>query len=159
MGLPPIEHICLFWTYTEVPSLHRHYPASSVLRTSPPPQPARPVSHELPVDLLSTTAGASRVASGPLCLHAVANTPAGPMGSFARPVPSTSAFPRFSTGRLLHHPFRGLLSVHLHYGLHARQVAKATLYTKGSDSFITSTAALIATGRSDPVPGWDLHPL
>ena len=34
---------------------------------------------------------------------------------------------------------------------------KATLYTKGSDGFITSTAALIATGRSEPVPGWDFH--
>ena len=50
MGLPPIEHICLFWTYTEVPSLHRHYSASSVVRTSPSPHTARPVSHELPVD-------------------------------------------------------------------------------------------------------------
>jgi hypothetical protein len=27
------------------------------------------------------------------------------------------------------------------------------------DLNITSTAAPIATGRSDPVPGWDLHPL
>jgi hypothetical protein len=35
---------------TEVPSLHRRYPASSVLRTSPPPHTARPVSRELPVD-------------------------------------------------------------------------------------------------------------
>ncbi len=34
--------------------------------------------------------------------------------------------------------------------------AKATLYTKGSDGFITSTAASVATGRSEPVPGWDL---
>ena len=50
MGLPPIEHICLFWTYTEAPSLRRSYPASSVLRTSPPPHTARPVSRELPVD-------------------------------------------------------------------------------------------------------------
>jgi hypothetical protein len=50
MGLPPIEHICLFWTYTEAPSLCRSYPASSVLRTSPPPHTARPVSRELPVD-------------------------------------------------------------------------------------------------------------
>src|SRR5437762_9121024 len=49
MGLPPIEHICLFWTYTEVPSLHRHYPASAVLRTSPPPQGAQPVPRGLPV--------------------------------------------------------------------------------------------------------------
>jgi hypothetical protein len=35
---------------TEVPSLCRSYPASSVLRTSPPPHTARPVSRELPVD-------------------------------------------------------------------------------------------------------------
>jgi hypothetical protein len=35
---------------TEAPSLHRGYPASSVLRASPPSQTARPVSHELPVD-------------------------------------------------------------------------------------------------------------
>jgi len=35
---------------TEVPSLCRSYPASSVVRTSPPPQTARPGSRELPVD-------------------------------------------------------------------------------------------------------------
>jgi len=35
---------------TEAPSLHRHYPASSVLRASPSPHTARPDSHELPVD-------------------------------------------------------------------------------------------------------------
>jgi hypothetical protein len=35
---------------TEAPSLRRSYPASSVLRASPPSQTARPVSHELPVD-------------------------------------------------------------------------------------------------------------
>ena len=34
----------------KAPSLHRHYSASSVLRTSPPPQTARPISRELPVD-------------------------------------------------------------------------------------------------------------
>jgi len=32
------------------PSLHRSYPASSVLRASPPSQSARPFSHALPVD-------------------------------------------------------------------------------------------------------------
>src|ERR1019366_10355740 len=36
---------------TEAPSLRRSYPASPVLRTSPPPHTARPVSRELPVDL------------------------------------------------------------------------------------------------------------
>src|ERR1700676_3107529 len=35
---------------TEAPSLCRSYPASSVLRASPPSQSARPFSHELLVD-------------------------------------------------------------------------------------------------------------
>ena len=64
-----------------------------------------------------------------------------------------------SAGRLLRYTFRGLLSVYSHYGLHARQVAFATLYTGGSSSFVASATAPIATGRSDPVPGRDLHPL
>jgi hypothetical protein len=44
--------LCCFlrWSLTEAPSLHRHYPASSVLRASPSPHTARPDSHELPVD-------------------------------------------------------------------------------------------------------------
>src|SRR4051794_13827599 len=60
----------------------RLYGTSSVL-ISIRPHPFQTRSHELPVDRLPTTAGASRVASGPLGLHAVATTPAGPMGSFA----------------------------------------------------------------------------
>jgi hypothetical protein len=36
---------------------------------------------------------------------------------------------------------------------------EATLSTRGFDGFVTSTAAPIATGRSDPVAGRDLHPL
>jgi len=35
---------------------------------------------------------------------------------------------------------------------------KATLCTEGFDGFVTSTVAPIATGRSDPVAGRDLHP-
>src|ERR1700720_226964 len=31
--------------------------------------------------------------------------------------------------------------------------------TVGFSGFVTSTAAPIATGRNEPVPGWDLHPL
>ena len=37
--------------------------------------------------------------------------------------PSTSAFPKFRVGRLLHYGFRGLFSVHSRYGLQTRQVA------------------------------------
>src|SRR5215831_19516728 len=62
---------------TRAPSLHRRYPASSVLRAPPPSQSARPFSRELPVDPNTITAGTSRVAYGPLCLHAVATAPAG----------------------------------------------------------------------------------
>ena len=71
----------------------------------------------------------------------------------ARTIPSASAFPRIVAGRLLHHCFRGLLSVHSRYGLHARQIAFAILYTRGFSSLVASTAALIATGWSEPVPG------
>jgi len=73
--------------------------------------------------------------------------------------PSTSAFPKFRMGRLLHYRFRGLLSVHSRYGLQTRQVAYATLYTGGLGGFVTSTAAPIATGWSDPVPGRAFFPL
>jgi hypothetical protein len=56
--------------------------------------------------------------------------------------------------------FRGPLRPQMtRYGLHARQVANATLYTRGSDDFVSSIAALIATGWSEPAPGRDLHPL
>ena len=36
---------------------------------------------------------------------------------------------------------------------------KPRVYLEGSDGFVTSTAAPIATGRSEPVAGWELHPL
>jgi hypothetical protein len=106
------------------------------------------------------TAGASRVASGPLCLHAVATTPAGPMEPIRslllhrlRPSPDNSwvgscinifeacsAFTRVTTCRLTKSPY-------------------ATLYTGGSGGFVVSTAAPIVTGWSDPVPGRVYLPL
>src|SRR6266498_4078764 len=61
--------------------------------------------------------------------------------------------PLLAVGRLLHYMFRGLLSVHSRYGLHARQVAYATLYTGGSDGFVSFTAAPIASGWSEQFPG------
>jgi hypothetical protein len=67
--------------------------------------------------------------------------------------PVTAAFPIPLLGRLPHYPFRGLLGVHSHYGLSARGVATATLSIEGFGSIVTSTAAPIATGWSDPLPG------
>ncbi len=62
-------------------------------------------------------------------------------------------------GRLLQLFFRGLLSVHSCYGLHARRITNVTLSIESSDSFVASAAVSIATGWSEPVPGRDLHPL
>src|SRR5262249_36873379 len=105
------------------------------------------------------TAGASRVAAIPLRLHAVATTPAGLMELVRSYCSVSIGLPSIAGGRLLHYTFRGLLSVYSRYGLPARQVAYATLYTTGSDDFVTSVAALIATGWSEPAPGRDSHPL
>src|SRR5215468_8294495 len=44
-----VLHHVLRLSRTEAPSLRRHYPVSAVLRTSPPPQSARPVPRGLPV--------------------------------------------------------------------------------------------------------------
>src|SRR5437016_14130633 len=77
------------------------------------------------------------------------------MGTVRSAFTTPSAFPRVAAGQLLPHPFRVLHSVHDYYGLQTRQVAYATLYTRGFSSFVASTTAPIATGWSEPVPGRD----
>ena len=44
------------------------------------------------------------------------------------------------------------------YGLHARQVTYVTLCTGGSDGFVSSTAAPIASGWSEPSSRAGLSP-
>jgi hypothetical protein len=58
----------------------------------------------------------------PVCLHAVAMTPADLLGPSLVP-PAAAAFPHIQRGRLPPHLFRGLLSVHSRDGLPARRVA------------------------------------
>jgi hypothetical protein len=55
--------------------------------------------------------------------------------------------------------FRGLLSVHSRYGLQTRGVAYCDPFHRRLQRLVTSTAAPIATGWSEPVPGRDFHPL
>jgi len=103
---------------------------------------------------VAITAGASRVASDPLCVHAIAITPAGTTEPVSlvllrgrRPSPkfrrvgscitlyeACSAFTRVTACTLAESP-------------------KATLYTEGFADFVTSIDAPIATGWSEPVPG------
>jgi hypothetical protein len=95
-----------------------------VLRTSLPPHTARPVFHELPVDPDRDY----RLGLPVLRLVSYAYMPS-PLprqvrwSLFARISPSSAAFPVTKPGRLLQLLLRGLLSVHSHYGLHARGVA------------------------------------
>src|SRR5262249_52512113 len=159
MGLPPIEHICLSGHYSAAPSLHRRYPASQVLQGSPQPHTARPIAHELPVDPTAITAGAARVASGLLGLHAIAITPAGPMElvrlflSIIGGLPCVTA--RSAPAIVVFGPAQRSLSLRP-----ARSRSRlATLSIESSDSFVASTIVSIATGWSEPVPGRELHPL
>ena len=64
-----------------------------------------------------------------------------------------AAFRVIQARRLPRYPFRGLLGVHSRYGLHARQVTSMTLFIEDFGGFVASTAAPIATGWSDPLPG------
>jgi hypothetical protein len=78
---------------------------------------------------------------------------AGGVKSFPRLNLAASAFPIPLLGRLPHFPFRGLLGMYSRYGLSARGVAETTLSIEGFDSIVTSTAAPIATGWNDELPG------
>ena len=126
---------------------------------SPPPHAARPVSHELPVDPTAISAGASRVASGLLCIHAIAITPAGPMKLVRSSISIVCGLPcvtvRSAPAIVFPRPAQRSLTL-----WPARSPSRqATLYTESSDSSVASAAASVATGWSEPVPGRELHPL
>src|SRR5712691_3851099 len=57
--------------------------------------------------------------------------------------------PKGSSGRPAHRPFRGLLGVHSHYGLHTRAVTvfRDTL-SEGFSHFVSSIASPVASGWS-----------
>jgi hypothetical protein len=127
--------------------LHRYY--------EPLRHPSQPGLSLTSCQLIHTTitAGTSRVAHGPLCLHAVANTPAGLM-EFVRSYDSISfGLPRNRGGSapalVFSRPAQRSLTLRP-----ARSPSRlATLCTRGFSSLVASTAALIATGWSEPVPG------
>jgi hypothetical protein len=105
------------------------------------------------------TAGVSRVASGLLCVHAIAITPAGPMQLVRSSLSIVNGLPcvtvRSAPAIVVSGPAQRSLTL-----WPARSPSRlATLYIESSDSFVASAAVSIATGWSEPVPGRELHPL
>ncbi len=93
--------------------------------------------------------------------------PGGPLGRIARGTAYSNRFPARQRLR----PSLSLCKVGIHIGrfeacsTFTRVTAcllaaspKRRICLEGSDGFVTSTAAPIATGGSDPVAGWELHP-
>ena len=154
---------CICLELRSLPST-RKYPVSAVLRTSPPPQSARPVPHGRPVGPVIpnlTTLGASRVARAFLCVRAAATTPVQRLARRRRsshpavyqPSPITLS------GRPAHRPFRDLLSVHSRCGPHTRAVTyNVDLLHRRLQPFCYLHDCS-GCFRLERLAGWGLHPL
>jgi hypothetical protein len=103
------------------------------------------------------TAGASRVASGLLCLHAIAITPAGPMelvrSSLSIGLPCVTV--RSAPAIVVSGPAQRSLTL---WPVRSRS-RLATLSIESSDSFVCLHCRLDCYRWSEPVPGRELHPL
>ena len=125
-----------------LPSTGANYPASSVLRASPPPHTARPVPRGLPVPKTRSPLGLPVLRLVPFACMPSSSIPRQVRRSlFTRTAPCLQPSPkcrRVGSCITLSSPAQ---RVHSRYGLHARRVARKTLYTEGSDGFIASTAA------------------
>ena len=109
--------------------------------------------------LIMITVGVSRVASGLLCVHAIAITPAGPMelvrSSFSIVNGLLCVTVRSAPAIVVSGPAQRSLTL-----WPARSPSRlATVSIESSGSFVTSAAVSIATGWSEPVPGQEFHPL
>lgn len=84
------------------------------------PERPNPPSRAFGWSFLTTPRGFPCCARFP-CVHAVATTPAQRRTVLlCSSIPSYQPSPKGSSGRPVHRPFEGLLSVHSHYGLHTR---------------------------------------
>ena len=158
-SIPHVLRCFLRPSLTEAPFLRRSYPASSVLRTSPPPHTARPVSRELPVD-----PDCHHRWGFPCCVWSPIRTchrhyPGRSDGAVRSSISIVGGLPcvtvRSAPAIIVSGPAQRSLTL-----WPVRSPSRlATLYIESSDSFVASAAASIATGWSEPVPGRELHPL
>jgi len=147
------------WSRTEAPFLHQHYPASSVLRASPPPQDARTVPHGRPVDLpLITPRGFPCCVRFP-CVHAVTTTPAQRLGSLMLNHPVVSAFPEMAIGSACATSFSRLAQCLLTLRpAHSRcHHIRGTLHRRLQP--LRCLHSCSGCFRLEQIAGWDFHPL
>ena len=100
--------------------------------------------------------------------HAVVNTPVARWVLIARGTvysnrfhssPAAAAFPILEQGRRHIGRFEACSTFTHVTACRLAASPKRHICLEGSDGFVTSTVAPIATGWSDPVAGWELHPL
>ena len=158
----PVARSCQHRSRTKGPFLHRHYPASPVLRPYPPPQGAGSVPHD-------TTVGQHRLPATPrgfpCCTQPLFRTcrrhyPGGTVGCLRRsPSPTAAAFPEMKAGRLPHCLFRGLLSVHCTLRpIRSLNPLRTLLHRNASAASLPPRPfRLLPAGTT--LAGWDSHPL
>jgi len=143
---------------SEAPLLHRHYPVSTLLRASPPPTRPGLALAGYPLRLPPLSSSVSR-ASCVFLRYMPSSLPRRnckvrlSLTSFV-----TLAFPTYPLGRLPHQLFRGLLERSLALRPASSRDHQVILFIKGSDGFVASSAASIATGQAT-LPRRDFHPL
>jgi hypothetical protein len=147
---------------------HRRYPASPVLRASPPVQAARPVPHGRPVEGHAPSPhGFPVLRSISVYRHAVVITPVARWALIARGTAYSNRFPVPSGCGLPHPNARSastlVVSRPAERSLALRPVGSpsrhATSVSKAPTVSFPPHVASIATGWSDPDAGWELHPL
>ncbi len=142
---------------SEDPSLHRHYPASTVLRSSPTPVwPA----------MLATALGRARPQQvspdNPHCLASVLCPLPRRIGTGAcvrLPSLFRAAFPVTQAGRHPHRYFRGLFRLYSRYGPLARSAAQGGLCHKAPACSVAQTSCSSATRSNRLLSRWNLPPL
>ena len=139
---------------SQAPFLHRHYPASTVVRACPPPHTAEPAPHGVLVESHDLSPlGLPVFRSISSSRHADAITPTEPLGAVAVS-PSGIGLPLNSGGSASATcSFRGLLGVHSRFGLPVRSITQGDFYTEYFNAFVTSCVALVASGRATDWPG------
>ena len=150
---------------SQAPFLHRHYPASTVVRACPPPHTAEPAPHGVLVESHDLSPrGFPVFRSISSSRHADAITPTEPLGAVAvspngiglplNSAGSASATLLFEAGTA-----RGWSSVHSRFGLPVRSITQGDLYQSTSTHVVTSLRRSGCFRPSDRLAGRDSHPL